>query len=899
MPAGDLAIFARLFPAARRPTGPGALPPPGEGVALLSHAEATTARLRGSPPRLWAVGSRLSPDLGTEQALAGLGYRRAQGPPMAPGEFGLRGDRLALWPLGASRPAYLDLFGDTLEAAPCDPFPVPVAAAEGVAALEDWLAVGRWLVWRAGEEEEAPHLPQGLTATEAASRPRPGDPLRVTRPGTDPLAPEDEAKWAEWLEGQGLLPIRCGPGREWPLPLAAPEHWEGPGVWLLPPPGQERQRSRLFTLADLEPGDLVVHRDHGLARYTGLVTSSVGNQPREFLRLEFAEEDEVLVPVSGLLRLQRYVGDGAGVKPNALGSSRWRRRVAKAREGSVAFARELHDLYRRRSEESGEGRAWPPDPALEAKFAAGFPHKLTSDQVATLRAVHRDQEVPAPMDRILAGDVGYGKTEVALRAAFRVALHGGQAAILAPTTVLARQHAERAAARFAPFGIPVHALSRLTPDTDRKAAKAALAAGKEGVVVGTHELLGKGVSLPNLALLVIDEEQRFGVRHKERLPLASPGVDLLILSATPIPRTLFSSIVGLRDASSLAVPPAGRLPVATFVERWSNARVGEVVAAELARGGKAFFLHNRVRTQSRRAAWLRDRFDSVVVVNGQLGAATLESRLLEFLDTPQAILLTTSIVQNGVDIAGVDTIVVEDAHRFGLGELHQLRGRIGRRGKEGVALFCLPPDGTLTDTAARRLDLIASHAELGAGFRLARADLELRGAGEILGTSQSGHLSAVGLELFSELLEDAVSSVRGRPSRARPLDWQVPVPGALPSSIPESERLALYARIFEGGDPEAGREVYSALRGDLPEQARELLRAALLHRTAAALPIASARWRQGRLEVVPAGALKGPLPPSWEHDGDLLVHQAPLDSRLLLAGLEGLAPALPPPETEV
>ncbi|MCH7494296.1 hypothetical protein IIA16_06275, partial [bacterium] len=425
--------------------------------------------------------------------------------------------------------------------------------------------------------------------------------------------------------------------------------------------------------------------------------------------------------------------------------------------------------------------------------------------------------------------------------------------------------------------------------------RADLAAGREGLVIGTHELLGTGVSIPNLALLVIDEEQRFGVRDKESIPLGNPGVDLLILSATPIPRTLFSSIVGLRDASSLAVPPAGRIPIATYVERWSDARVGEVVAAELARGGKVFFLHNRVRTQGRRAAWLRERFPRVQVVNGRLAATTLESRLIEFLATPGSILLTTSLVQNGVDIPGVDSIVVEDAHRFGLGELHQLRGRIGRRAKKGVALFCLPREGTLTEAASRRLDLIASHSELGAGFRLARADLELRGAGEILGTSQSGHLSAVGLELFAELLSDAVSAVRGRPAPASSLDWQVPVAGALPASIPEAERLALYARLFEQHDPEAGREVASALGGDLPEAARELLRAALLHRTAAALPLTKARWRKGRLEVALAGELKAPLPASWEHDGDLLVYRSPLDSRLLLAGLEALAPVLAPP----
>ena len=824
------------------------------------------------------------------EALTSLGYKKTPHRVETPGEWRLFGDRLTLWIPGQSHPQQLDLFGESLESAPTLPLLIPDLTTGTPLKAEDLADWGDWILFRPGEEEPEPEFPPQFETFRIDGRAHQGELLRVTKPGWSPANEEEEDLWVAHLEGEKILPIRCGKGRDWEVPLSVAEHWEAWGIWLLPPPSEGERRRRLFSLGELSVGDLVVHKDHGLAKYEGLTTAFLEGMPREFLRLVFKDKGEVIVPVWAMPRIQRYIGPRT--ETDSLAGKRWSRRLHRAREASLAYAQQLYSLYQERG--SLDGVSWKADRALERAFGDSFPHALTSDQQIAVRDILDDLERPRPMDRVLGGDVGFGKTEVALRAAFRVLHNGGQVALLAPTTVLVRQHAERAGMRLDQMGVPCFTLSRLIPPRERESYIQRLEQGETAMVVGTHQLLGKSVTLPQLGLLIVDEEQRFGVRDKERIPLSHRGIDLLTLSATPIPRTLFSSLSGLRDLSALGVPPPGRRAVETIVERWNGAHVGDVIASELERGGSVFFLHNRIRTLEARAEWLKERFDSVITIHGQMSPRHLEDRLLSFLDTPQSILLTTSLIQNGMDLAGVDTIVVEDAHRFGLGELHQLRGRIGRRQVKGIALFSLPKEGKLSKSAQKRLHSLTKHSRLGSGFALAKADLEMRGAGEILGTSQSGEAWKVGLEFFGELLSDAVAGVQGEPTTDI-RSFHLPVMGSLPDEIEGGERLALYSRLFEEGDPDDLGQIRASWsrEGLISRGSDEILLGALVHRTARDLPLSGARYRSGCLEVLPKFGEPTELPKGWRvGKRGWLLTQIDLDARTMLDALDRLAPSL-------
>ena len=629
---------------------------------------------------------------------------------------------------------------------------------------------------------------------------------------------------------------------------------------------QERRRRRsdrdpariIQQLADLRPGAPVVHEDYGIGRYLGLTTMEAGGLPAEFLVLEYAEGDKLYVPVQALERISRYTGAPAESAPlHKLGGDQWARARARAAAKVRDAAAELLDVYSRRA--ARHGHAFPVDePQLHA-FEASFPFEETADQAAAIAQVIEDLRSPRPMDRVVCGDVGFGKTEVALRAAF-VAVQGGkQVAVLVPTTLLAQQHHQTFADRFADWPVRVELLSRFRGDAQARATLAGLASGKVDIVIGTHKLLQPGVRFRDLGLLIIDEEHRFGVRDKEKLKALRAEVDVLTLTATPIPRTLNMALGGLRDLSLIATPPAARLSIKTFVSEWSAPTIREACLRELRRGGQIYFVHNAVETIDNAARVLAELVPEarIAIGHGQMRERDLEQVMLDFYHRRASLLLCTTIIESGIDVPTANTIIIDRADRFGLAQLHQLRGRVGRSHHQAYAYLITPPRNAMTADAAKRLEAIESLEDLGAGFVLATHDLEIRGAGELLGEGQSGQIQEIGFALYMELLERAVAALRDgkTPQLDQPLhhgpEIELHVSALLPEQyLPDVHaRLVLYKRIsgVESEDELDDLQAETVDRfGRLPEPARNLFRIARLRPAAARLGVE-------RLDVGPAG----------------------------------------------
>jgi transcription-repair coupling factor (superfamily II helicase) len=612
---------------------------------------------------------------------------------------------------------------------------------------------------------------------------------------------------------------------------------------------------------DLAPGDYVVHRAHGVARYAGLVTRTVQGASREYLLLEYRGDDRLYLPTDQIEALTPYSG-GDVPTLNRLGGSGWQRTRARAERAVEQVAAELVALYQERA--SAEGHAFGPDTPWQRELEESFPFVETPDQLKAVEEVKADMESPRPMDRLVCGDVGFGKTEVATRAIFKAVQDGKQAAVLVPTTLLARQHAETFAERFASFPVKVEMLSRFLTPSEERAVLAGLAAGSVDVVVGTHRLLGQDVRFKDLGLLVVDEEQRFGVSHKESIKALAKGVDVLTLTASPIPRTLEMALTGIRDLSLVNTPPAERQPILTYVGEIDEAAVVEAIRRELLREGQVFFVHNRVQDIEAVAARLRVLVPEarIAVAHGQMDEGTLERVVLDFSDQRYDVLVCTTIIESGIDMPTVNTLIVDRADRLGLGQLHQLRGRVGRAGERAYAYLFHPKDRVLTETAYERLRTIGENTELGSGFKIAMRDLEIRGAGNLLGHDQSGHIAAVGYDLYVQLVAEAVADMKGEPIRRPPeVTIELPVNASLPEEYVGREdlRLEAYRRLAAATNETEVDEVaeeWTDRFGPFPSEVAELLEVARLRAVCIELgvkEVTATRARPGQVRGIPPG----------------------------------------------
>ncbi|MFE3971833.1 transcription-repair coupling factor [Stenotrophomonas sp. YIM B13575] len=603
-------------------------------------------------------------------------------------------------------------------------------------------------------------------------------------------------------------------------------------------------------LGELTEGAPIVHEDHGVGRYRGLIAMDVGGMPGEFLEIEYAKGDRLYVPVAQLHLISRYSGASAETAPlHSLGGEQWSKAKRKAAEKVRDVAAELLEIQARR--QARAGLALQVDRAMYEPFAAGFPFEETPDQLAAIDATLRDLASSQPMDRVVCGDVGFGKTEVAVRAAFAAASAGKQVAVLVPTTLLAEQHYRNFRDRFADYPMKVEVLSRFKSTKEIKAELEKVAAGTIDVIVGTHRLLQPDVKFKDLGMVVVDEEQRFGVRQKEALKALRANVHLLTLTATPIPRTLNMAMAGLRDLSIIATPPPNRLAVQTFITQWDNALLREAFQRELARGGQLYFLHNDVESIGRMQRELSELVPEarIGIAHGQMPERELEKVMLDFQKQRFNVLLSTTIIESGIDIPNANTIIINRADRFGLAQLHQLRGRVGRSHHRAYAYLVVPDRRSITPDAEKRLEAIASMDELGAGFTLATHDLEIRGAGELLGEDQSGQMAEVGFSLYTELLERAVRSIKqghlpdiDAGEEARGAEVELHVPALIPDDyLPDVHtRLTLYKRISSARDSDALRELQVEMIdrfGLLPDAAKNLFAIAELKLQASMLGI--------------------------------------------------------------
>ncbi|MGC8782209.1 MAG: transcription-repair coupling factor, partial [Anaerolineae bacterium] len=628
--------------------------------------------------------------------------------------------------------------------------------------------------------------------------------------------------------------------------------------WGKPKP-RRPQRTRAVApevfFADVKPGDYVVHIEHGIGRFKGLVKMALDGGEREYLQVEYDQGDQLYVPVHQADRLARYVGPGEGPPAlHRLGTPEWEQVKARAKKAVAEIADELLELYAAR--EVVQGHAFSPDAAWQHELEASFPYVETEDQLVAIEAVKHDMEQPRPMDRLICGDVGYGKTEVALRAAFKAIMDGKQVAVLVPTTVLCQQHYTNFQRRLAAFPVTVAMLSRFQTPAQQDRVLSGLANGSIDLVVGTHRLLSKDVSFKDLGLLIVDEEQRFGVAHKERIKQMRTEIDVLTLTATPIPRTLHMSLTGVRDLSTIETPPEERLPIKTFVGEFDETLVRQAILRELDRNGQVYFVHNRVQGIQQMAARLQKIVPEarIAIGHGQMPERELSQVMLAFAEGEYDVLVCTSIIESGLDIPNCNTIIINRADQFGLAQLYQLRGRVGRSAARAYAYLLVDKYKALTEDARRRLEAIQEASELGAGFRIAMQDLEIRGAGELLGARQHGHIAAVGFDLYTRLLAQAVAEAKERAVRggeptagdkeraagdgrrrnlltepiAPAITLDLNLPARIPESyVPESNlRLQLYRRLAGLTTLEAIEDIrqeFTDRFGPLPEPVENLL----------------------------------------------------------------------------
>ncbi len=610
--------------------------------------------------------------------------------------------------------------------------------------------------------------------------------------------------------------------------------------WSRPEPRRRKttHHSKLpeSSYADLHDGDYVVHVDYGIGRFAGMRRRTIEGNEREYLVIEYAGTDMLFVPIHQADRLTRYVGaDDKAPTVSRLGKPDWTKVKSQIKKAVEEEAKELLALYAERA--NALGHAFSPDSPWQHELEANFPFVETEDQLRAVSEVKADMELPHPMDRLICGDVGYGKTEVALRAAFKAVMDGKQVAILVPTTVLAQQHYETFSQRLASFPVKVEMLSRFRTKEEQSRLLPKLASGEIDIIIGTHRLLGDDVTMKDLGLVIIDEEQRFGVTHKEHFKRLRTQVDVLTLTATPIPRTLYMSLAGVRDISMIQTPPEERLPIITHVGPYDERLVRQAVLRELERGGQIFYVHNRVQSIDN----ARERLERVVpevrtiVGHGQMDERTLEKVMVSFGHGNYDALVSTSIIESGIDIPNANTLIVDRADWFGMAQLYQLRGRVGRSAHQAYAYFFHAGDGRLNDDARVRLETLAENTDLGAGLQIAMRDLELRGAGDILSTRQTGHVAAIGLHLYTQLLTQAIQQLKGdfkretAPAAAlSTVTIDLPLPAYLPTAwIPEmAQRLQIYRRVASLASAQEVEVMRDELRdrfGPLPSAAENLL----------------------------------------------------------------------------
>jgi len=577
----------------------------------------------------------------------------------------------------------------------------------------------------------------------------------------------------------------------------------------------------------------VVHRQHGVARYAGVTTRTVAGATRDYLLLEYRGSDRLYLPVDQIEALTPYAG-GEVPTLSKMGGADWQRTRARARAAAGEIAQELVELYRARA--SVAGHVFAPDTPWQQELEAAFPYPETPDQLRAIADVKSDMESERPMDRLVCGDVGFGKTEVAIRAVFKAVQDGLQAAVLVPTTLLASQHFTTFSDRYRGFPVRVELLSRFLSDAQAAAVVEGLADGSVDVVIGTHRLLAEGVAFKKLGLLVVDEEQRFGVTHKEAVKAMSNGVDVLTLTANPIPRTLEMALTGIRDLSMVNTPPAARRPILTHVGEFDEAAASEAIRRELLREGQVFYVHNRVDNIDAVAKRVQAMAPEarVAVAHGQMDEGSLEKVVLDFWEGSYDVLVCTTIIESGIDMPTVNTLVVDRSDLLGLGQLHQLRGRVGRAGQRAYAYLFHPVDRVLSEQAYERLRTIGDHTELGSGFKIALRDLQIRGAGNLLGRDQSGHIAAIGYDLYVQLVSEAVAELKGEPPRhAVEISLDLPDDAHLPASYVEAEdvRLEAYRRLStvrDAAEVDDVRAEWIDRFGPLPAPAAALLDVARL-----------------------------------------------------------------------
>ena len=618
-------------------------------------------------------------------------------------------------------------------------------------------------------------------------------------------------------------------------------------------------------------GDYVVHENNGIGVYQGLEKIVTDGVARDYIKIAYAGQDRLYVPIEQLRCVQKYVGPGEDTVPklSKLGTKEWQNAKARAKKSIEDIADRLIEIYRKR--ENAKGYAFSPDTPWQRQFEDDFPYTETADQITCIDEIKADMERPRVMDRLLCGDVGYGKTEVALRAVMKCILDGKQAAILVPTTVLAQQHYATAVSRFRSFPVTVEVLSRFRSAKQTKDILERTAQGKVDLLIGTHKLLQKDVAFHDLGLLIIDEEQRFGVTHKEKLKELSKQVDTLTLSATPIPRTLNMALSGIRDMSTIEMPPQDRQPVQTYVLEHDWGVIAEAIRRELSRGGQVYYLHNRVETIDRCAATLKKLLGDDVaigVAHGKMDEKGLSSVMQQLSDGEIQVLVCTTIIETGIDIPNVNTLIIEDADRLGLAQLHQIRGRIGRSARRAYAYMTYRAGKILTEVAAKRLTAIREYAEFGSGFRIAMRDLEIRGAGNLLGPEQSGYMMSVGYDMYLQLLEEAVLEQRGEKAPQRTeCSADLTVSANLPESyIPSGEqRMDIYRRIAALRTAEQSQELLDELidrYGEPPQPVLKLMDVALLRAEAVQIGVSDISQRGSEItftfaasEAVPVEAV--------------------------------------------
>jgi len=639
--------------------------------------------------------------------------------------------------------------------------------------------------------------------------------------------------------------------------FGAQDFFDEADVAARPAPKKSKTAAFVSDFRDLTVGDYVVHVEHGIARYQGLREIEQDGLSLEFMILEFAEGARLYVPLTRLDLIQKYRSTEAGPAPvlNRLGSQQWAKTKARVKKAMEDMADELLKLYAQRK--AAQGHAFPADNEFQKEFEDAFDYNETDDQLGAIADIKKDMESTLPMDRLLCGDVGYGKTEVAMRAAFKAVQDGKQVAVLTPTTVLSFQHFETFKNRFRQFPINIEMISRFRTAKEQKLILEQVETGRVDILIGTHRLLSKDIKFHDLGLLVVDEEQRFGVRHKERLKQMRREIDVLAMSATPIPRTLHMSLVGLRDMSVIETPPRDRMAIQTVVAKFDEKLIRSAIEVELERGGQIYFVHNRVETIYEIAAKIQEMVPTarVVVGHGQMSENDLEKVMLSFMHHEHDVLVATTIIENGLDIPMANTMIVNRADRHGLSELYQLRGRVGRSNRRAYAYLLIPPEQELTEVARRRLAALKEFSDLGAGFKIAALDLELRGAGNLLGGEQSGHIEAVGFEMYTSMLEEAVGRLKGEERVERPsvqLSLGIPLRIDETYIAEENQRLRMYKRIAGVENDHAFDEVRAELEdryGPPPASVAHLLEAARLRMECERIGVAQVDRKRDQLHI--------------------------------------------------